>query len=85
MKITNATFTTSKFTVIFKMEFGTWTHVTITTHNERQRITAHCRNISLDALINNVRDLTLRIDGTSDDVCETTALVSRYWNNETAE
>ncbi len=85
MKITNATLSTSKFTVNFQMMGGTWTYVTIKTHNEQQSITGHCRNISLDALINNVRDLTLRMDGTSDDVCETTALASRYWNNETAE
>jgi len=67
------------------MEFGTWTHVTITTHDKQQSITAHIRNTTVDALINNVRDLTLRIDGTSDDVYETTKLASRYWNNETAE
>ena len=84
MKITNANFKTSKFTVNFQM-MGMYTYVTITTHNEQESITAHCRNISFDALVNNVRDLTLRIYGTSDDVCETTALVSRYWNNETAE
>ena len=85
MNITNATLLTSKFTVTFQMMGGTWTYVTITTHNEQQSITAHCRNISLDALINNVRDLTLRMDGTSDDVCETTALVSKYWTEMTAQ
>jgi hypothetical protein len=85
MKITNATFTTSKFTVTFKMEFGTWTHVTITTYDKQQSITAHIRNTTVDDLRDKVIDLTMRMNGTSDDTYETTKLVSRYWNNETGE
>jgi hypothetical protein len=67
------------------MEFGTWTHVTITTHNERERITAHIRNTTVEDLRDKVYDLTMRMNGTSDDAYETNKLVSRYWNNETAE
>jgi hypothetical protein len=85
MKITNATFTTSKFTVNFQMMGGTWTYVTIKTHNDLNSMTAHCRNTTLDALRDEVLDLTVRMGGTTDDVYETTKLVSRYWNNETAE
>jgi hypothetical protein len=67
------------------MEFGTWTHVTITTHDGQESITAHIRNITVEDLRDKVYNLTMRMNGTSDDVYETTKLVSRYWNEETAE
>jgi hypothetical protein len=48
-------------------------------------MTAHCRNTTLDALRDEVLDLTMRMGGTSDDGCETTALVSKYWTEMTAQ
>jgi hypothetical protein len=85
MNITNAKFSTSKFTVNFQMMGGTWTYVTINTHNYLNSMTAHCRNTTLDALRDEVLDLTMRMGGTSDDGCETTALVSKYWTEMTAQ
>lgn len=81
MDIVRATFTTSKFEIMFKMMGGTWTYVTITTHVHNNGMEAHIKNTTVESLENDVKDLTVRMGGTYDDVLEVAPLARRYWND----